>query len=90
MDIFTYILQVTYFATAPPILLQITQNEELLKKYDLSSLTKISCGAAPLPENVNVDTAMKTQTMITQGNSFDGLVLLLHTTFTNLRGYPVE
>ena len=60
-------LQVSSFPAAPPILLQLTKNVELLKKYDLSSLMVVMSGAAPLPESVNVDTMVKTQSMVTQG-----------------------
>ena len=64
---FLTLLQVTSFPAAPPILLLLTKNEELLKKYDLSSLQAISSGAAPLPESVNVDTIVKTKSLVFQG-----------------------
>ena len=77
-----FIWQITSFSVAPPILLQLTKNEELLKKYDLSSLMVIGSGSAPLPKSVNADAMVKTKSLVMQGNSYCKIfVLVLNSIF---------
>jgi len=72
--------RVTSFPAAPPILLNLTKNDALLKKYDLSSLMMVMSGAAPLPESVNMETMVKTQSMVLQGWGLTECIAIAATT----------
>nr|XP_026691236.1 4-coumarate--CoA ligase 1-like [Ciona intestinalis] len=58
--------KISSFSAVPPILIAI-KNYPHLNKYDLSSLTAIGSGAAPLSPSVNVSVMQKMQALVVQG-----------------------
>uniref|UniRef100_H2YVG9 AMP-dependent synthetase/ligase domain-containing protein n=1 Tax=Ciona savignyi TaxID=51511 RepID=H2YVG9_CIOSA len=58
--------KITGFGAVPPILIAI-QNYPHLDKYDLSSLTSVTSGAAPLSPSVSVSVMKKLQALVLQG-----------------------
>jgi 4-coumarate--CoA ligase len=58
--------KITHLQTAPPILIMLSKRPET-KNFDLSSLTNILCGAAPLSKELQNDVAGRFGTQINQG-----------------------
>ncbi|PIA33671.1 hypothetical protein AQUCO_04000023v1 [Aquilegia coerulea] len=44
--------KVTFVAVAPPVIVGMVKNDDLIKSYDLSSLEGVGCGGAPLGKEV--------------------------------------
>ncbi|KAI9812438.1 MAG: hypothetical protein M1827_004669 [Pycnora praestabilis] len=58
--------KITTLQTAPPILVMLSKRPET-EKYDLSSLTDVLCGAAPLSRELQNDVATRFKMQINQG-----------------------
>jgi 4-coumarate--CoA ligase len=58
--------RITHLQTAPPILVMLSKRPETAK-YDLSSVTDVLCGAAPLSRELQNDVAKRFKVQINQG-----------------------
>ncbi|KPI38339.1 putative acyl-coenzyme A synthetase [Cyphellophora attinorum] len=59
--------KITHMQTVPPVIVQISKRTELTKKYDLTSVKHIMCGAAPLKSEMQNDVKRKLGCVIAQG-----------------------
>ncbi|XP_020552125.1 4-coumarate--CoA ligase-like 7 isoform X2 [Sesamum indicum] len=60
--------KVSHFFAAPPVIVALAKNQEVVKKYDVSSLREIGSGAAPLGKDVLEECAkVFPQTALYQG-----------------------
>ncbi|CAG8951394.1 hypothetical protein HYFRA_00007307 [Hymenoscyphus fraxineus] len=58
--------RITHLHLAPPILVMLSKRPETVK-YDLSSVTDVLCGAAPLSKNLQNDVSRRFKMQINQG-----------------------
>ncbi|XP_058763122.1 probable CoA ligase CCL10 [Vicia villosa] len=60
--------KVTHLSIAPPVLVELVKRRQVVSRYDLSSLKKLACGAAPLGKDVFQECAkILPQAKIVQG-----------------------